>query len=191
MASAATAEITELLHAWSAGDKTALEKLIPFVEPELRRVVRRCLHVKRPDAMLQTTELVNEAYLRLVGANLCWKDRAHFFGVCAQIMRHLLADEARSRRAGKRGGGRPCLQLDETLAVAVDRRTDLVAIDDALRALARFDARKAKVVELKFFGGLTVNETADLLKIWPQTVLRDWQLAKSWLLHEITRETPA
>ena len=186
MESAASHEITALLRAWSQGDRVALESLIPIVDRELRRVAKRCLQAKRRDPILDTAGLVNEAYLRLIDANqVNWQDRAHFFAVCAKIMRRILVDQARARQTAKRGGGRPLISLDEALAVAPEPASDLVAIDDALEALAKVDGRKGRVVELRFFGGLNIEETAEVLKVSPDTVRRDWRLAKAWLMREL------
>lgn len=182
-------QLTQLLHAWSEGDQGALEKLMPVVYDELRRLARHYMADERPDHTLQTTALVNEAYLRLVdSAQFNWESRAHFFGICAGMMRRILVDWARARQAQKRGGAVQNLELDEALAEGVRPGADLVAIDDALQALAAVDARKSQVVELRFFGGLTVKETAEVLKVSEETVLRDWKLAKSWLRREISGE---
>jgi len=181
-------QITQLLQSWSQGDQGAIEKLVPLVYDELHRLARRYMSDERPDHTLQTTALVNEAYLRLVdSAHANWDSRTHFFGVCAQVMRRILVDWARSRRALKRGGDVSALDLHEALAAAKQPGTDLVAIDDALTALAAVDPRKSQVVELRFFGGLSVKETAEVLKVSPETVQRDWKLAKSWLQRELSR----
>ena len=186
MESAASHEITALLRAWSQGDRGALESLIPIVDRELRGVAKRCLEAKRHDPILDTAGLVNEAYLRLIDRKQSsWQDRAHFFAVCAKIMRRILVDHARARQTAKRGGGRPPISLDEALAVAPEPASDLVAIDDALKALAKVDGRKGRVVELRFFGGLNIEETAEVLKVSPDTVRRDWRLAKAWLMREL------
>jgi RNA polymerase sigma factor (TIGR02999 family) len=163
--------------------------LIRLVDPELRRLARLRLEPDRGDPILQTTALVNEAYLRLIqGAQVSWRDRAHFFAVCAKIMRHILVDHARARRTAKRGGGSPVIPLDEALVGAPEPAADLVAIDEALQALAKVDGRKGRVVELRFFGGLSLEETAEVLKVSPETVRRDWRLAKVWLLRELSGE---
>lgn len=178
-------EITQLLVAWSGGDEAALPKLVPAVYDELRRLAHRYMCRERPGHPLQTTALVHEAYARLVGtSHLHWKDRAHFFAVCAQLMRRVLVDYSRSRNYLKRGGGVHLASIDEAVSVS-SRGADLIAIDDALNALADFDRRKSQVVELRFFGGLTVAETAEVLRISPDTVLRDWKFAKTWLLREL------
>jgi RNA polymerase sigma factor (TIGR02999 family) len=182
MRESSTHEVTQLLRAWSEGEQRALEKLIPVVYDELHRMAERYMAHEWPDHTLQTTALVNEAYLRLVdSADTNWQDRVHFFAVCAQAMRRILVDWARSRRAIKRGGEIRPLPLDEALAVSEAPGADLVALDEALKALAAVDPRKSRVVELHFFGGLSLEETAAVLKVSSDTVLRDWKLAKSWL----------
>jgi len=180
-------EVTRLLLAWNDGDESALEKLVPQVYQELRRLARRQMRGEHPDHTLQTTALINEAYLRLVDLrNIQWQNRAHFFALCARLMRRILVDFARSRHYAKRGGGAQPVSLEESLVVSPAHSTDLVAVDDALKALTKVDARKAQVVELRFFGGLTVEETAKVLKVSPETVQRDWKLAKAWLLRELS-----
>jgi RNA polymerase sigma factor (TIGR02999 family) len=183
-------DITQLLRAWNGGDESALEKLMPIVYGELHRMARQYMARESPDHTLQTSALVNEAYLRLVdAAHANWQNRVHFFAVSAQAMRRILVDWARSRQALKRGGnGRP-LQLDEALAVTQEQPVDLVALDDALKALAALDPRKSQVVELHFFGGLNLEETAEVMKVSSDTVLRDWKLAKSWLRCELSGES--
>jgi len=189
MKAAAGHEITQLLKAWSEGEPTALEKLVPLVYQELQRMARRYMAQERPGHTLQTTALVHEAYVRLVdSAQTSYESRAEFFAVCAQVMRHILVDWARSRQALKRGGQVAPLELDEALAVGEEPGRDLVALDDALRALTAQDPRKGQVVELRFFGGLSVEETAAVLKVSPETVMRDWKLAKSWLRRELRGE---
>jgi RNA polymerase sigma factor (TIGR02999 family) len=179
-------EVTVLLQKWSDGDQVALEQLTPIVYEELRRLARRYMRGERVNITLQTTALVNEAYLRLVDLKrMRFNDRAHFFAVSAQLMRRILVDHAR-RRNLKRGAGLQHISLDEVASFGPDRDADLVALDDALLALARFDARKAKVVELRFFGGLSVEETAEVLKISSITVMRDWSTARAWLYRELT-----
>jgi RNA polymerase sigma factor (TIGR02999 family) len=183
-------EITQLLRAWNGGDESALEKLMPIVYGELHRMARRYMAQESPNHTLQTSALVNEAYLRLVdAANANWQNRVHFFAVSAQAMRRILVDWARSRQALKRGGDLRPLQLDDALAVTDDQRVDLVALDDALKALAAMDPRKSQVVELHFFGGLNLEETAEVLKVSSDTVLRDWKLAKRWLRCELSGES--
>ena len=180
--------VTRLLLAWGGGDQTAFEQLIPIVHDELRRLARRQMRGERPGHTLQPTALVHEAYLRLVDArNIPWKDRTHFFAIAARSMRHILVEFARSRQFQKRGGGAEILVLDADL-VGHERSKDVVALDDALQALAALDARKAQVVELRFFGGLSVEETAETLDVSPTTVARDWRLAKVWLLRELTKD---
>jgi RNA polymerase sigma factor (TIGR02999 family) len=185
--------ITQLLQSWSQGDQSAMEQLMPLVFDELHRVARRYMSGERPGHTLQTTALVNETYLRLVnsdGAN--WEGRTHFFGVCAQMMRRILVDWTRSRQALKRGGEARVLDLDsEALAAVNQPGMDLVALDDALNALSAIDARKGRVVELRFFGGLSVKETAEVLGISAETVQRDWKIAKSWLRRELAGGSPS
>jgi RNA polymerase sigma factor (TIGR02999 family) len=181
-------QLTELLQAWSEGDQGAIEKLMPLVYGELHRLAHRYMADERPGHTLQTTALVHEAYLRLLdSAHPNWQGRTQFFAVCAGAMRRILVDFARTRRAAKRGGGQPSIQIQEAEAVAGRQGTDVVAIDDALKALAEQDPRKGQIVELRFFGGLSVQETAGVMKISEMTVLRDWKLAKSWLRRELTR----
>jgi RNA polymerase sigma-70 factor (ECF subfamily) len=182
-------EITELLRAWSEGEQGALDKLIPLVYGELHRLAQRYMARERPEHTLQTSALVNEAYLRLVDTpHANWQNRTHFFAVSAQVMRRILVDWARSRQALKRGAAAHPVELEEAWLSAEEPVTDWVALDDALKALAAFDARKSQVVELRFFGGLSADETAHVLKVSPDTVLRDWKLAKSWLRRELSRE---
>jgi RNA polymerase sigma factor (TIGR02999 family) len=178
--------VTRLLQDWCQGKDAAMEELLPLVHQELRRLARRYMFGERPGHTLQTTALVNEAYLRLVNSRqVRWQNRAHFFAISAQLMRRILVDYARSRGYQKRGGGVPKVTLDEMLMGPQEKGHDLVALDDALKALAEVDPRKSKVVELRFFGGLSVEETAKLLKVSPDTVLRDWRLAKAWLSREM------
>ncbi len=185
---APTAEVTRLLRAWGGGDRDALDRLTPLLYEELRGMARRAMKRERPGNTLQTTALLNEAYLKLVDVNgVSWRDRAHFFAVSAQIMRRILVDSARARGSQKRGGGAVRLELNESIDGIPERGGELVALDEALEALAAFDARKAKVVELRFFGGLSVDETAEALKISPQSVMRDWKLARAWLMREMSR----
>ncbi len=179
-------EVSQLLCAWSEGDRRALDKLTPIVYDELRRLARRYLKRERPGHSLQTTALVNEAYLRLVDyKRMQWQNRAHFFAVSAQLMRRILVEHAR-RHNLKRGGGVQHVTLDEAAVVGGRRGSDLVALEDAMQALARIDPRKVQVVELRFFGGLSVPETAEVLKVAPVTVMRDWSTAKAWLYREMT-----
>jgi len=180
-------EVTQLLLAWNDGDESALERLVPLVYNELRRLAKRRVRLERPDHTLQTTALINEAYLRLVDVrNVRWQNRAHFFALCARLMRRILVDYARTRHYAKRGGGAQPVSLEQSPAVSPAPSTDLVAVDDALKALTKIDDRKAQVVELRFFGGLTVEESAEVLKVSPETVRRDWKLAKVWLLRELS-----
>lgn len=180
-------EVTEWLRAWSRGDESALEKLTPLVYAELRRRARRLVIRERAGHSLQPTALIHEAYLRLVGsAPVDWRDRRHFYALAARLMRQILVDHARSRGRQKRGGAAMLVPFDET-AIAFSERPDLVRLDDALQALAETDMRKSRVVELRFFGGLSVEEAANVLEVSPQTVLRDWRLAKAWLQREMRR----
>jgi RNA polymerase sigma-70 factor (ECF subfamily) len=176
-------QITALLRAWSAGNQTAVGQIVELAYPELRRIARRHLHHERPEHTIQATALVNEAYLRLVNIRrVQWKDRAHFLAVGARIMRRILVDYARTRPRPTR------VDLTEDLAIAPGLNLDLVLLDRALETLAGFDPRKAQVVEMRFFGGLTAEESAAVLGISPQSIHRDWSLAKSWLVHEMRRE---
>src|SRR5215468_10717010 len=184
---AAIGDISGLLRAWSDGDRSALERLTPIVYCELHRLARRYMKGERPGHSLQTTALVNEAYMRLVDyKRMQWQNRAHFFAVSAQLMRRILVEHAR-RRNLKRGGGVPHVSFDEAAVIggAKDPRADLVALDDAMNALGRLDPRKVQVVELRFFGGLSVEETAEVLKVSSITVMRDWSTAKAWLYREL------
>jgi len=174
--------------AWGGGEEEALQKLAPLVYAELHNLARRYMAGERVGHTLQTTALVNEAYLRLVDTSrVQWQNRAHFFAVSAQLMRRILVDFARSRNYAKRGGAARRVSLDEAPPIALERGADLIALDDALTALSALDPRKAKVVELRFFGGLTENETAEVLKVSSDTVTRDWRLAKVWLRRELLR----
>ena len=180
-------DVTGLLRAWSAGNEEALEKLAPVVYQDLHRAARRYMAGERSGHTLQATALINEVYLRLIDAKqMDWQNRAHFYAVCAQMMRRILTDFARSRRYHKRGGGAVHLPLDEALVVGPQPHSDLVALDDALKRLALVDERKGRVVELRFFGGLDIKETAEVLKVSQETVLRDWKLAKAWLLRDLS-----
>ena len=185
MAISGSQQITHLLLAWGQGDQAALEALMPLVYDELRKVAARHLRGQREGHTLQTTALVNEAYLRLIDASqVQWQNRAHFFAVAAHFMRRILVDFARSRQYAKRGGKAAILPLDEVAVVGEDC-AELAALDDALNSLAAFDLRKSQVVELRFFGGLSVEETAEVLKVSVETVMRDWRLAKVWLRREL------
>ncbi len=192
MAGSSAHDVTQLLQAWGSGDERALERLMPLVYDELHRLARRYMAGEQPGQTLQTTALVHEVYLRLVDVkNVNWQDRAHFYALCARLMRHILIDFARSRMYQKRGGGAAHVQLDEALTisgVSAVVGSDLLAVDDALKQLARVDSRKSQVVELRFFGGLTVEETALALKVSPETIMRDWRLAKAWLMRELSHE---
>jgi RNA polymerase sigma factor (TIGR02999 family) len=179
-------EVTQWLQAWSEGDRTALDKLIPAVYEELRRIAHHYMTRERTDHVLQTTELVHETYLRLIDSKQQnWKNRAHFFAVSAQVMRQILVDFARSRRSQKRGGKFRKVSLDESLLPFDEKVVDLVALDDAMKALASLDQRKSRVVELRYFGGLSTEEIAEVLKVSPNTVLLDWSFAKAWLCREL------
>jgi RNA polymerase sigma factor (TIGR02999 family) len=181
--------VTKLLRAWEGGDQQALGRLTPLVYNELRRIARRYMARERPGHTLQATALVNEAYLRLVDAKeVGWRDRAHFFAISARTMRRILIESARARRFQKRGGGQERVTLEDSLAIQGRPGPDLVALDDALNALAAMDPRRSQVVELRFFGGLSVEETAEVLKVSPETVHRDWKLARAWLLRELSEE---
>lgn len=183
----ADSDVTSLLVAWSAGDEAALARLVPQVYAELRRLAHHYMRAERPGRTLQTTALVNEAYLRLVDTRrIRWESRAHFLGVAAQAMRRILVDAARARGASKRGGADLHVPFDEALVPAPGRDASLVALDEALTALARLDDRKSRVVELRYFGGLTVAETASVLRVSPETVHRDWHVAKAWLLRALS-----
>jgi RNA polymerase sigma factor (TIGR02999 family) len=182
-------DITELLRAWRGGDGHALERLTPLVYDELRKAAKRHMARERDGHTLQTTALINEVYLRLVDLDdVGWQDRAHFFAICARLMRRILTDYARSRSYLKRGGDARRVTLDEALLVSADPSLDLLALEGALNKLGEVDSRKSSVVELRFFGGLSVKETAAVLKISTDTVARDWNLAKAWLLREMDGE---
>jgi len=182
----AAGDISAILRAWTGGDQGALDKLTPIVYDELRRLARRYMHRERPGHSLQTTALVNEAYIRLVDyKRMQWQNRAHFFAVSAQLMRRILVEHAR-RHNLKRGGDVVHVSLEEALVLGGGREAEMVALDDAMNALAKMDARKVQVVEMRFFGGLSVEETAEVLKISPVTVMRDWTMAKAWLHRELT-----
>ena len=188
---AAQHDVTRLLRAWGAGDESALQQLMPLVYQELHRLAHRYMAGEQPDQILQTTALVHEVYLRLVDAKAVdWQDRAHFYALCARMMRRILVDFARSRTYQKRGGGAAPMQLDEALTVSVGSGSELLEVDNALQRLSTLDPRKSQVVELRFFGGLTVEETAVALKVSAETVMRDWRLAKAWLTRELERDGP-
>jgi RNA polymerase sigma factor (TIGR02999 family) len=186
LAASSPGAVTDLLRAWADGDDGALERLAPLVEAELRRLARGYMRRERRGHTLQTTALVNEAFLRLTGARgVRWQDRAHFLGISARLMRRVLVDHARSRGYRKRGGGAQRVSLDEGVRPVAEPALDLLALDRALDALAAVDPRKCRVVELRYFGGLSVEETAEVLAVSPDTVKRDWRLAKLWLLREL------
>jgi RNA polymerase sigma factor (TIGR02999 family) len=182
-------EITQLLFAWRQGDEHALDKLTPQVYRELHRAAKRCIKAERDGHTLQTTDLINELYLRLTDLKrVDWQSRAHFFALCARQMRRILTDQARARQSHKRGGGAQPVSLDAAPIVSPERTSDVLAVDGALNVLAKIDPRKCQVVELRFFGGLSVEETAEALHVSPDTVVRDWKLAKAWLLRELSQE---
>ena len=189
MCEAKCSETTELLRAWAGGDRSALERLTPRVYDELRRIAGHFMRDEGSGKTIQTTALVHEAYLRLIDVtNVDWQHRAHFFAVSAQIMRHVLLDRARRRVAAKRGGATPRVNLDDVPDLGSSRARELIALDDALNALGNVDPRKARVIELRFFGGLSIEETAAVLKVSPDTVKRDWKLARAWLLAELNEQ---
>jgi RNA polymerase sigma-70 factor, ECF subfamily len=180
-------EVTQLLNQWSHGDEAAPEKLMPLVYAELRKMAHRYMAGQNPGHTLQTTALIHEAYVRLVNQpEKQWQNRSHFFAVAAQAMRHILVDYARSKQAEKHGGGAQKFSLDEALTVSQERAAEMVALDDVLEELAKIDRRKSQVVELRFFGGLSVEETAEVLKVSAITVMRDWSMAKAWLHRELS-----
>lgn len=183
-------EVTQLLIDWSSGNQAALDKLMPLVYEELHRLAHRYMGRERPGHTLQTSGLVNEAYLRLIDqSRVHWQNRSHFYGIAAQLMRRILVDHARSRQYGKRGGNARHVSLDEGVIVSQERGAEVVALDEALRGLATIDERKSQIVELRFFGGLSIEETAEVLQVSPGTVMRDWTLAKAWLRREMTRDS--
>ena len=183
-----SAEVTRLLVAWSDGDRAALDRLALLVQAELRRIARHYLRAEQPGHLLQTTALVNEAWLRLIDwRQVSWQNRAHFFSVAAQLMRRVLVDEARHCRALKRGGEALRVSLSAAVGVADEHGVELLALDVALQELAALDARKSRIVELRFFGGLSVEETAEVLQVSQRTVLREWGFAQTWLFHELSK----
>jgi len=185
-----SSEVTGLLIDWCNGDQTALERLVPLVEKELHRLAHHYMQREHPGHTLQTTALVNEAFLRLMDQKrVRWQNRAHFFGIAAQIMRRILLNYARDQRRAKRGGGAIQVSLSEAEIMPAEKSVELIALDEALNRLAHIDERKSKVVELRYFGGLSVEETAEVLKVSPITVLRDWNMAKAWLAREIGNGT--
>ena len=184
-----THDITKLLKDWGAGDKTALDRLVPLVHDELRRRARRHLRREQPGHLLQTSALVNEAYLRLVDASqVDWQNRAHFFGIASRLMRRVLVDDARRRHRDKRGGSMIQVPLDEADNLPQAQAANLLSLDDALKTLASIDPRQSEIVELRFFGGMSVEETAEVLKVSPATVARDWTFARAWLRKEMGGE---
>jgi RNA polymerase sigma factor (TIGR02999 family) len=184
-----SAEITRLLAEWSAGNQAALDELTPLVYPELRRLASSCMRRERPDHTLQTTALVHEAYMRLAGQEqVHWETRSHFFALAAQVMRHILVDHARSARRAKRGSGVPPMSLNDVAVVSKYRANEVLAVNAALDALSAIDPRKSRVFELRYFGGMSVDEAADVLQVSPATVARDWRMAKAWLRREIAPE---
>ena len=185
----APTEVSQLLLDWGNGDKAALDRLTPLVYEELHRLAHRHMRLERPDHTLQTTALVNEAYVRLVDQrNLHWKNRAHFFSIASRLMRRILVDLARAHKRAKRGGGALEVSLDEASIVSSERAAELVALDEALTNLAEIDPRKSQVVELRFFGGMSVEETAEAMRLSPITIKREWSAAKAWLYREIGKE---
>jgi len=190
MVTTSSHEVTRLLIAWGEGDETALNDLVPLVYAELHRLARRYLYAENPGHVLQTTALINEAYLKLVDSRpVRWQNRSHFFGIAARLMRRILVDLARERDAQKRGGGAHPVSISEALAVSQESDVNILAVDEALAALAKVDERKSRVVELRFFGGLDEKETAVALGVSQETVRRDWRLAKSWLLGRLCEGT--
>jgi len=188
MAASSSSEVTGLLRAWGRGDEDALQKLMPLVYEQLHAAARRYMAHERPGHTLQTTALIHETYLRLIDVRqVKWQDRAHFLAVCAQLMRRILIDFARSRNYEKRGGAAPHVNFEDAMLVTARPDVNLVALDDALNRLAVVDERKSKVVELRFFGGLSVKESAEVMKVSPETIMRDWKMAKVWLLRELRR----
>ncbi len=180
--------VTQLLQAWNAGDCAALEQLIPLVHAELHRLAAGYMRHQSPDQMLQATALVNEAWLKLIDWQAAtWQNRAHFFGVAANLMRRILIEEARRQHANKHGGNAFRISLSEVELFAQQKSHDLLALDDAMQALAQFDERRSRIVELRFFGGLSVEETAEVLGVSPRTVAREWRLAQAWLYRELTK----
>lgn len=188
MPTLSTHEITQLLHDWHDGDQAALDRLVPLVYDELRRISKAYLRRQAPGQTLQTAALINEAYLQMVNLpEIDWQNRVHFFGVAARVMRHILIDRARAKRFAKRGGGAQQVSLDEAAAVSVERSEELLALDDALNRLAALDARQSRIVELRYFGGLTAEEVAEVLGIAAITVHREWAKAKGWLYRELSK----
>ena len=188
MTQPATNEVTQLLIEWSNGDKAALDRLMPLIHEELRRLAHHYMSRERPGHTLQTTALVDEAYLRLVNRkDVHWQNRAHFFAIAAQLMRSILVDHARSHAYAKRGGGARKIALEEAMVVSQERAADVVALDGALKELETFDPQQSRIIELRFFGGLTIEETAEVLDLSPATIKREWSTAKAWLYHELAK----
>ena len=188
MAEAQTHEVTQLLIDWSNGDRAALDRLLPVVDRELRRLAHHYMRRERPGHTLQTTALVNEAFVRLVNRkSIQWQNRAHFFGIAAQLMRNILVDHARSHACAKRGGGAEDLELDEALVVSQQKASEVIALDEALKELALIDAQQSRIVELRFFGGLTVEEAAEVMRVSPATIKREWSSAKAWLYRKLAQ----
>jgi RNA polymerase sigma factor (TIGR02999 family) len=182
-----TEQVTQLLVEWSNGDKAALDKLMPLIDQELRRLAHHYMRRERPGHTLQTTALVNEAYLRLINRkNVHWQNRAHFLAIAAQLMRTILVDHARSHAYAKRGGGTQTVALDEAVIVPQERAAEVVALDDALKNLEGIDPLQSRIVELRFFGGLTIEETAEVTQLSPATIKREWSTAKAWLYHQLS-----
>jgi RNA polymerase sigma factor (TIGR02999 family) len=189
MTQPATHQVTQLLIEWSNGDTSALDKLVPLIHEELRRLAHHYMSRERPGHTLQTTALVDEAYLRLVNRkDVHWQNRAHFFAIAATLMRNILVDHARSHAYAKRGGGAHKIELDEAMVVSQERAAEVVALDEALKELATFDAPQSRIVELRFFGGLTIEETAEAMGISPATIKREWQSARAWLYHRLSKD---
>ena len=189
MSTTPSPDVTALLADWSAGNKAALEALTPLVYDELRRLARRYLARERKDHTLQSTALVHEAYLKLIDQkNVRWQNRAHFFAIASQMVRRILVDHARAHPAEKRGSGAPKLSLDEAIGVPERREIEMLSLDDAMKTLAKVDPQQAKIVELRFFGGLSIEETAEVVGVSPATVKRDWVSAKAWLFRELSRD---
>src|SRR5438874_4548704 len=189
MTQSSTHDVTELLIEWSNGDKAALDKLMPLIHEELRRLAHHYISHERPGHTLQTTALVNEAYLRLVNRKgVHWQNRAHFFAIAATLMRSLLVDHARSHAYAKRGGDARKITIDEAMIVSQERAAEVVALDDVLKQLANFDPQQSRIVELRFFGGLTIDETAEVLGLSPATIKREWSTARAWLYRELNKK---
>jgi RNA polymerase sigma-70 factor (ECF subfamily) len=187
MSEDSTKELTQLLLDWGKGDKAALNQLLPFVYEELRRLANHYMRRERPDHTLQTSALINEAYIRLIDVNLAWESRAHFFGIAARLMRQILVDHARAHKQAKRGGNQHKTSLSGALEIGNTDAADIIALDDALNDLAKLDIQQSRIVELRFFGGMTIEETAKTLNISHATVERDWQMARAWLRREMTK----